>query len=89
MKKKLLVLTVIGLFSLPTYAVAGSCCGQTEPQQTQTQNPGSKVQTGCPAVAPCPATSGATAAMTPGTSAKKPQDQNLSQQPDTSEKKKN
>ncbi len=72
MGKKLLVLTVIALLSLPAYALAGSCCGQPETQQTQSQNPGSKVQAGCPAVAASPAPSGTASEMTPGTSPSKP-----------------
>ncbi len=87
MKKKLLVLTVVGLFSLPTYALAGSCCGQPEPQQTQSQNPDSKVQAGCPAIATGTAPSVATSQTTPGTSPKKAPDQ-LSQKPGESGKEK-
>jgi hypothetical protein len=85
MPRKLLVLTVIALFSLPTYAAGQCCCCQSEKKQTQAQNSDSKNQAGCPAVA----TGAAPSSMTPETSQQKLQDQMLSQKAAKSEKDKN
>ena len=52
MKKTLVALTIIGLLSLPAYALGQCCCcGQAEAKQSQAQNPASKNQSCCPAPA--------------------------------------
>lgn len=88
MKRKLLILTVIGLFLLPTYAAANSCCGggAAEKQQTQTQNTGPKNQTGCPAMAG--KTASGAAPQTPGACPIKAQGQSTAKSSDSEKEKK-
>ena len=87
MYKKLLVLAIITLFSLPTYAAAQCCCCQSGNKQAQSQNSSSKEQTGCPA--PAVATGAEKSQNNPVASPKDSQDQMLSQKPEKSGPEKN
>jgi hypothetical protein len=87
MKRKLAVLTVIGLFSLPTYASGQCCCSQPEKQQTQSQKTGSKTESCCPSMATGKAPAGVTSQTPPGKCPTNMQDQS-SQKPEESGKEK-
>jgi hypothetical protein len=87
MPRKLLVFAVIALFSLPTYAIAGSCCCQPEKNQTQSQDSGSKDQSCCPAPAAASGASGCPSKAE--ASKKKAPDQALSQESKKYEPEKN
>jgi hypothetical protein len=89
MQKKLLVLAVITLFSLPTYAAAQCCCcsGKAEAKPSQSQNPVAKDQSSNPA--PMAASGGSSCPFKEAASKQKTQDQVVTQKPETSGTEKN
>jgi hypothetical protein len=79
MKKTLVAVTIIGLLSLPAYALGQCCCcGQAEAKKSQAQNPASKNQSCCPA--PAVKTEATTSPSEQAAPKNKSQDQLLTQE---------